>query len=105
VCASPKGAGETCSIGACDFYAGLYCANSVCRSTQRVAPGQACDVANGIGCAARGFCRVAGSTSQGTCVAPARDGEACDTQNGPFCERGAYCSGGFCKVVDPTVCN
>ncbi len=104
-CASPRSAGENCTEDACDAHAGLYCASGVCRKTQYAAPGQPCGWANGIDCAAGGFCRSTGSASQGTCVAPAKDGESCDDQQGPRCLAWATCTGGYCKLANPAACH
>ena len=104
-CASPRSAGENCTEDACDAHAGLYCANGVCRTTQYAAPGQHCDWANGLDCAAGGFCRSTGTSSQGTCVAPAKDGESCDDEQGPRCSAWATCTGGHCKLANPATCH
>jgi len=103
-CAAAKGAGETCTDDACDGHAGVNCVNDVCRTTQYAAPGQPCDLANGVDCAAGGFCRLSASGLQGTCVAPAKDGESCDDQEGPRCLLWASCTGGYCKVADAAAC-
>ena len=104
-CASPRGAGENCTEDACDAHAGLYCADGTCRRTQYALPGQACDWANGVDCAAAGFCRSSSSSSRGTCVAPAADGESCDDAQGPRCLPWATCTGGYCKISNPATCH
>jgi hypothetical protein len=104
-CASPKSAGQVCRDDSCDGHAGLSCADGVCRATQHAAWGQPCNLSNGIDCAAGGFCHSAGSSAQGTCVAPADDGESCDDQLGPGCLPLATCTGGYCKVADLAACH
>jgi hypothetical protein len=104
-CAIPAKAGEACSSALpCDGHLGLFCRNSVCQNIQYVSKGQPCNPSQGRECAQSGFCKGATSTADGTCLAFAADGAACDASAGPICMPYARCTGGFCKVSDPSLC-
>lgn len=111
-CATPGEAGAACAglgMGGCDTLKGLFCnAAKVCATFGTASAGGACgyDVAAGTYtvCTGSGTCKVAAGKSTGTCTAPAADGAACDAVNGPGCTPPATCSGGVCKIADPTTC-
>ena len=111
-CATPGEAGAACPMlggGGCDTLKGLYCnASKVCASVATGNAGQACgydvSAATYTVCTASGTCKLNTGSTAGTCMAPAADGAACDTTNGPSCTPPATCSGGVCKIADPSTC-
>lgn len=110
-CAKPLGAGVACgsTAGNCDALAGLFCnsATKVCEKVVVAKDGESCGLlSSGITvCHASGKCKPAGAGStQGTCLAAAKDGEACDVMQGPSCLPPASCVGGVCKLDDPAAC-
>ncbi len=109
-CVQRQAAGATCDVAAqdCDNLSGLYCdpKTKVCAKAQLAAAGAACGItSNGyFYCSASGVCRQTSATMPGTCVAAAADGASCDDAMGPGCLPPATCSGGVCKIVDPSAC-
>jgi hypothetical protein len=110
-CATSLEAGATCAaVGGpgCDTLKGLYCnLSKVCATYAFASAGQPCGIVNGstyTACAAGGFCKGATGLTAGTCVATAADGAACDATAGPTCLAPAVCTGGVCKITDPSSC-
>jgi hypothetical protein len=103
-CTAASKAGEPCATLPCNTLAGLTCINGVCEAWQYANPGESCSPQAGRLCRRAGYCKVSPGSTSGTCVAGAAEGEACDDLAGPFCVPYARCSGGICKVRDPTVC-
>lgn len=111
-CATPGAAGAACpglGMGGCDNLSGLFCDQAkVCAAVKFAAAGAACGYDVGTdtytGCSGGGTCKLATGKTTGTCTAPAADGAQCDTVNGPSCMAPAVCSGGVCKVPDPSTC-
>ncbi len=108
-CAAPDQAGASCVVGdkdnlfgSCDELQGLYChaVSRVCTALPLVKPGQPCGLVNGglTGCYAFGACPQAG----GTCTAALADGASCTAKD--HCMPPAECSGGVCKLPDPSTC-
>lgn len=109
-CAVPGEAGATCpGIGTagCDLLKGFFCnQQSVCATIGVSNAGGQCGLVNGVytTCSGGGLCKGAVGLTPGTCVAPAADGATCDDANGPPCLAPASCTGGVCKVSDPSSC-
>ncbi len=107
-CAAPDEAGGTCVIGnannvfgSCDSLKGLYCGlTKTCQAIAFASAGQPCGVKNGVltACAANGTCSAAG-----TCDAAVADGASCTAAS--HCLPPAQCSGGVCKLPDPSTCH
>ncbi|MGH7285186.1 MAG: hypothetical protein ACRELY_26995 [Polyangiaceae bacterium] len=110
-CGAPAEAGAACpGIGqaGCDTLKGLFCnTSSVCASFTVVAAGQPCGLVTNNSyalCSDAGICKGASGLTPGTCTAAAVDGASCDETNGPACVSPAICTGGVCKVPDPSTC-
>ncbi|MEO7114086.1 MAG: hypothetical protein ABI183_26840 [Polyangiaceae bacterium] len=110
-CATPLEAGAACpAIGApgCDTLKGLYCNTSkVCATYSFANAGQPCGLVSAqsyAACAGGGLCKGASGITPGTCEAPAADGASCDAAAGPSCLAPAVCTGGVCKITDPSTC-
>jgi hypothetical protein len=107
VCAAPDEAGASCTVGnannpfgSCDVLKGLYChaLTRVCQAVTFASPGQPCGLVNGglTACSANGACNA------GTCAAALADGASCTATD--HCSPPATCSGGVCKLPDPSMC-
>jgi hypothetical protein len=105
-CAAPDEAGAACipgnqanPFGSCDVLKGLLCYQLKCVALGVAAAGQPCGTIN------NGYtaCAAAGTCNGGTCTAAANDGASCGAMN--RCQPPAQCSGGVCKLSDPSTCH
>jgi hypothetical protein len=114
-CVGTQAGGATCqtnltTVGAtpCDVHTktapdcahadGLYCVSTTmaCATLQVAADGMPCGYVNDVfyNCQNGSTCFGSmGTTTPGTCIAPAADGAACDSVNGPGCLVPARCVG------------
>ena len=92
----------------CAIANGEYCApgSKTCQPLTFAKAGAACGLVNNsfVVCAASGHCTATNIFIPGTCLKFAADGAACDPTNGPDCQPPARCSGGVCRITDPTTC-
>src|SRR5678815_1261972 len=104
-CADPVQANGACPTGN-ECASSLTCdqATHTCKPYTSVGAGQACGfVQNQIVTCNAGLKCQAGSTGQGTCIAPKQVGEACTVGQGD-CAAFLYCINGTCNVPDYSVC-
>jgi hypothetical protein len=108
VCAAPDEAGAPCTtdpnsiFGSCDELKALYChaLTRVCTAIVFAGAGQPCGlINNGLTvCSANGTCN-------GTCTAALAAGANCaPSATKDPCAPPATCSGGVCKLADPSMC-
>jgi hypothetical protein len=104
-CATPPALGSPCTDTLeCGLIEGAVChpTKKVCATLGIAAAGAACEELTGDTfsiCGAKGTCKSK------VCLAAAADGQPCDDEAGPKCTSPATCTGGVCKITDPSACN